>query len=104
MVSLDEHLLSRRPSELSGGQQQRVALARALARRPAVMLLDEPFSSLDTGLRAATRKAVAHTLADAGVTTLLVTHDQEEALSVADQVAVLRAAASPRWGHHASCT
>lgn len=90
MVSLDEHLLSRRPSELSGGQQQRVALARALARRPAVMLLDEPFSSLDTGLRAATRKAVAHTLADAGVTTLLVTHDQEEALSVADQVAVLR--------------
>jgi iron(III) transport system ATP-binding protein len=91
MVSLDEHLMSRRPSELSGGQQQRVALARALARKPAVMLLDEPFSSLDTGLRATTRKAVAHTLSEAGVTTLLVTHDQEEALSVADQVAVMRA-------------
>ena len=90
MVSLDAHLMSRRPSELSGGQQQRVALARALARQPAVMLLDEPFSSLDTGLRAATRKAVAHTLSEARVTTLLVTHDQEEALSVADQVAVMR--------------
>lgn len=90
MVSLDERLMSRRPAELSGGQQQRVALARALARRPAVMLLDEPFSSLDTGLRASTRKAVAHTLSEAGVTTLLVTHDQEEALSVADEVAVMR--------------
>ncbi|GAY16675.1 ABC transporter ATP-binding protein [Mycobacterium sp. shizuoka-1] len=88
-VSLDESLASRRPSELSGGQQQRVALARALARRPALMLLDEPFSSLDTGLRATTRKAVARTLSEAGVTTLLVTHDQEEALSIADQVAVM---------------
>ncbi|EHB45324.1 Fe(3+)-transporting ATPase [Mycolicibacterium rhodesiae JS60] len=89
-VSLDESLAARRPSELSGGQQQRVALARALARRPIVMLLDEPFSALDTGLRATTRKAVAHTLSEAGVTTLLVTHDQEEALSMADQVAVMR--------------
>lgn len=88
-VSLDQSLADRRPSELSGGQQQRVALARALARRPALMLLDEPFSSLDTGLRAATRKAVAHTLSEAGITALLVTHDQEEALSVADQVAVM---------------
>ncbi|BBY66167.1 ABC transporter ATP-binding protein [Mycolicibacterium helvum] len=90
-VSLDEALAARRPSELSGGQQQRVALARALARQPALMLLDEPFSALDTGLRAATRKAVARTLSEAGVTTLLVTHDQEEALSMADQVAVMRA-------------
>ncbi|MEO3757290.1 ABC transporter ATP-binding protein [Mycobacterium sp. B14F4] len=89
-VSLDPSYAHRRPHELSGGQQQRVALARALARRPAVMLLDEPFSSLDTGLRASTRKAVARLLADAGVTTLLVTHDQEEALSIADQVAVMR--------------
>ncbi|MGY4709982.1 ABC transporter ATP-binding protein [Mycolicibacterium sp. CBM1] len=88
-VSLAEALASRRPSELSGGQQQRVALARALARKPPLMLLDEPFSSLDTGLRAATRKAVAQTLCEAGVTTLLVTHDQEEALSIADQVAVM---------------
>ncbi|WP_326548906.1 ABC transporter ATP-binding protein [Mycolicibacterium sp. ND9-15] len=89
-VSLDPSYASRRPHELSGGQQQRVALARALARKPIVMLLDEPFSSLDTGLRASTRKAVARMLTDAGVTTLLVTHDQEEALSVADQVAVMR--------------
>ena len=89
-VSLDASFASRRPHQLSGGQQQRVALARALARKPVLMLLDEPFSALDTGLRASTRKAVARLLADAGVTTLLVTHDQEEALSIADQIAVMR--------------
>jgi iron(III) transport system ATP-binding protein len=89
-VSLDPSYASRRPHQLSGGQQQRVALARSLARQPVLMLLDEPFSALDTGLRASTRKAVARLLADAGVTTLLVTHDQEEALSIADQVAVMR--------------
>jgi iron(III) transport system ATP-binding protein len=89
-VSLDGSLASRRPHELSGGQQQRVALARALARQPVLMLLDEPFSALDAGLRASTRKAVARLLVDAGVTTLLVTHDQEEALSIASQVAVMR--------------
>jgi iron(III) transport system ATP-binding protein len=89
-VSLDSSYASRRPHQLSGGQQQRVALARALARKPKLMLLDEPFSALDTGLRASTRKAVTRLLADSGVTTLLVTHDQEEALSVADQVAVMR--------------
>jgi iron(III) transport system ATP-binding protein len=90
-VSLDESYAQRRPHELSGGQQQRVALARALARSPVLMLLDEPFSALDAGLRATTRRAVAQLLTDAGVTTLLVTHDQEEALSIADQVAVMRA-------------
>ena len=89
-VSLDLSYAGRRPDELSGGQQQRVALARAMARRPTLMLLDEPFTALDTGLRAATRTAVAQVLADAGVTTLLVTHDQAEALSMADQVAVMR--------------
>jgi len=89
-VSLDRSYASRRPHQLSGGQQQRVALARALARHPVLMLLDEPFSALDTGLRASTRKAVAGLLSTAGVTTLLVTHDQEEALSIADQVAVMR--------------
>jgi iron(III) transport system ATP-binding protein len=89
-VSLDRSFASRHPHQLSGGQQQRVALARALARQPVLMLLDEPFSALDTGLRASTRKAVAGLLTKAGVTTLLVTHDQEEALSVADQVAVMR--------------
>jgi iron(III) transport system ATP-binding protein len=91
MVALDTAMLKRRPHELSGGQQQRVALARALAQQPRLMLLDEPFSALDTGLRAATRKAVAQLLGAAGITTILVTHDQAEALSFADQVAVMRA-------------
>jgi len=90
LVALEQSMLTRWPHELSGGQQQRVALARALAQQPKLMLLDEPFSALDTGLRAATRKAVADVLSKAGVTTILVTHDQEEALSFADQVAVMR--------------
>jgi iron(III) transport system ATP-binding protein len=90
MVSLDPDMATRRPHQLSGGQQQRVALARALAREPQLMLLDEPFSALDAGLRVATRRAVAKVLSQAGVTTILVTHDQAEALSFADQVAVMR--------------
>ncbi|KAA0699087.1 ABC transporter ATP-binding protein [Neorhizobium sp. P12A] len=90
MVELDRGMLSRRPHELSGGQQQRVALARALGRKPRLMLLDEPFSALDTGLRENMRKAVARVLQAAGITAILVTHDQAEALSFADQVAVLR--------------
>lgn len=90
MVSLDPAMARRRPHQLSGGQQQRVALARALAREPGIMLLDEPFSALDAGLRVATRRAVAKVLAEAGITTILVTHDQAEALSFADQVAVMR--------------
>jgi iron(III) transport system ATP-binding protein len=91
MVGLDRAMLSRKPDELSGGQQQRVALARALACQPRLMLLDEPFSALDTGLRAATRKAVTEVLSAAGITTILVTHDQAEALAFADQLAVMRA-------------
>ena len=90
MVSLDSSMAKRRPHQLSGGQQQRVALARAMAREPELMLLDEPFSALDAGLRVATRRAVAKVLNEAGVTTILVTHDQAEALSFADQVAVMR--------------
>ena len=90
MVSLDASMAKRRPHQLSGGQQQRVALARALAREPELMLLDEPFSALDAGLRVATRRAVAKVLNAAGVTTILVTHDQAEALSFADQVAIMR--------------
>ena len=89
-VSLDRQLANHWPHEISGGQQQRVALARALAQRPALMLLDEPFSALDTGLRAATRKATADLLAQAGIASILVTHDQNEALSFASQVAVMR--------------
>ncbi len=80
----------RYPHQLSGGQQQRVALARALAVRPEIVLLDEPFSSLDAALRADVRQDVARVLAATGTTALLVTHDQDEALSLADQVAVLR--------------
>jgi iron(III) transport system ATP-binding protein len=80
----------RYPHELSGGQQQRVALARALAIRPEVVLLDEPFASLDANLRASVRADVHRICRAAGITALLVTHDQDEALSMADRVAVLR--------------
>jgi iron(III) transport system ATP-binding protein len=80
----------RYPHQLSGGQQQRVALARALATEPEIVLLDEPFSSLDASLRASVRAEVLHVLRRAGTTSLLVTHDQDEALSMADEVAILR--------------
>jgi iron(III) transport system ATP-binding protein len=80
----------RYPHELSGGQQQRVALARALAHDPAVVLLDEPFSALDAALRASVRTEIIAVLRAAGTTAILVTHDQDEALSLADRVAVLR--------------
>jgi iron(III) transport system ATP-binding protein len=90
MVELSRSTIDRRPHELSGGQQQRVALARALARQPRLMLLDEPFSALDASLRESTRRSVGRVLSEAGVTTILVTHDQVEALTFADQVAILR--------------
>ncbi|POA50108.1 ABC transporter ATP-binding protein [Pseudomonas sp. MPR-ANC1] len=98
-VALDAHMASRWPHELSGGQQQRVSLARALAQQPRLMLLDEPFSALDTGLRSAMRKMVARLLEEAGVTTILVTHDQGEALSFADQLAVMRGGRLVQSGH-----
>ncbi|MGE8078499.1 ABC transporter ATP-binding protein [Peribacillus loiseleuriae] len=80
----------RMPHELSGGQQQRVALARALAPSPSLVLLDEPFSALDAGLRTSLRNDVLHSLRQTGATAILVTHDQEEALSIADVVAVMK--------------
>jgi iron(III) transport system ATP-binding protein len=90
LVGLDADLADRSPHQLSGGQQQRVALARALAPEPSLVLLDEPFSSLDAALREETRLAVSAALTASGATAVLVTHDQAEALSMADQVAVLR--------------
>ncbi|MDQ3346072.1 MAG: ABC transporter ATP-binding protein, partial [Chloroflexota bacterium] len=84
-------LQRRMPHELSGGQQQRVALARALAPHPALILLDEPFSSLDATLRSQLRVDVREILRSAGATTLFVTHDQGEALEISDRVAVMRA-------------
>src|SRR3954469_5657564 len=79
------------PHELSGGQQQRVALARALALRPRVLLLDEPLSALDAKVRLSLREEIRRLQQELGITTLFVTHDQEEALSMADRVAVMRA-------------
>jgi iron(III) transport system ATP-binding protein len=83
------HLAARYPHELSGGEQQRVALARALAPRPAVVLMDEPFSSLDESLRAQVRADTVAVLRETGTTGMLVTHDQTEALSVGDRVIVM---------------
>jgi iron(III) transport system ATP-binding protein len=89
MVGLPAAYATRAPQQLSGGQQQRVALARALAPAPTLVMLDEPFSALDTALRAETRAAVRAALDAAGATAVLVTHDQPEALSLGDEVAVL---------------
>ncbi len=89
LVGLPADFGRRAPQQLSGGQQQRVALARALAPSPTLVMLDEPFSSLDAALRLETRQAVASALAATGATAVLVTHDQSEALSLGHEVAVL---------------
>jgi multiple sugar transport system ATP-binding protein len=84
------HLMKRKPGEMSGGQQQRVALARALVKEPMVFLLDEPFSNLDAGLRSRMRTEVKHLHLKLGTTSVFVTHDQEEAMSLSDLIAVMR--------------
>lgn len=93
-----ENFSHRYPGELSGGQQQRVALARALAVKPKIVLLDEPFSALDRGLRLDMQMEVKSLLKQYGVTSILVTHDQEEALSMADRIVVLRSGSIEQIG------
>ncbi|MBR3159600.1 MAG: ABC transporter ATP-binding protein [Atopobiaceae bacterium] len=88
LVQIDE-LLDRKPSEMSGGQQQRVAIARALVKTPKVLLLDEPLSNLDARLRLSTREEIRRIQRETGITTIFVTHDQEEAMSISDQIVVM---------------
>ncbi len=85
-----EELMDRKPSELSGGQQQRVAIARALAKMPRVLLLDEPLSNLDARLRLQTREEIRRIQKETGITTVFVTHDQEEAMSISDIIVVMK--------------
>jgi len=89
LVQIKE-LLTRKPSELSGGQQQRVAIARALAKKPKLLLLDEPLSNLDARLRMETREEIRRIQREVGITSVFVTHDQEEAMSISDRIAVIR--------------
>jgi iron(III) transport system ATP-binding protein len=90
IIQMQGPLADRKPQQLSGGQQQRVALARALAVEPACLLLDEPLSNLDTNLRQQMRREIQRICRQAGITTVYVTHDQQEALSAADRIAVMR--------------
>ena len=85
-----EELMERKPSEMSGGQQQRVAIARALVKMPRVLLLDEPLSNLDARLRLQTREEIRRIQRETGITTIFVTHDQEEAMSISDQIVVMK--------------
>ena len=85
-----ETLLERKPSELSGGQQQRVAIARALVKMPRILLLDEPLSNLDARLRLQTREEIRRIQRSTGITTVFVTHDQEEAMSISDRIVVMK--------------
>ncbi|GAB3817213.1 hypothetical protein GCM10027605_67550 [Micromonospora zhanjiangensis] len=83
-------VLGRRPNQLSGGQRQRVAMGRAIVRRPGLFLMDEPLSNLDSGLRAELRAEISALVREMGVSTIYVTHDQAEALTMADRVAIMR--------------
>ena len=85
-----EELLNRKPSQLSGGQQQRVAIARALVKRPEILLLDEPLTNLDARLRLEMREEIRRIQTETGVTTVFVTHDQEEAMSITDEIILMK--------------
>lgn len=89
IVQIDE-FLDRKPNALSGGQQQRVAIARALVKMPPVLLLDEPLSNLDARLRLQTREEIRRIQRETGITTIFVTHDQEEAMSISDIIIVMK--------------
>ena len=89
LVQIDE-LMDRKPGEMSGGQQQRVAIARALVKMPRVLLLDEPLSNLDARLRLQTREEIRRIQRETGITTIFVTHDQEEAMSISDVIVVMK--------------
>ena len=89
LVQIDD-LMDRKPSEMSGGQQQRVAIARALVKMPRVLLLDEPLSNLDARLRLQTREEIRRIQRETGITTIFVTHDQEEAMSISDMIVVMK--------------
>ena len=89
LVQIDD-LMERKPNELSGGQQQRVAIARALVKMPRVLLLDEPLSNLDARLRLQTREEIRRIQKETGITTIFVTHDQEEAMSISDMIVVMK--------------
>lgn len=89
LVQIDE-LMNRKPAQLSGGQQQRVAIARALVKMPRVLLMDEPLSNLDARLRLQTREEISRIQKETGITTVFVTHDQEEAMSISDMIVVMK--------------
>ena len=97
-----EELLERKPRALSGGQRQRVALGRALVREPQVFLMDEPLSNLDAKLRVQTRSEIKHLQEQVGTTTVYVTHDQVEAMTMGDRVAVMNEGVLEQVGRHAS--
>ncbi len=99
IVQIPEDYLERKPSQLSGGQQQRVAIARALAKSPRVLLLDEPLSNLDARLRLQTREEIKRLQQRTGVTTIFVTHDQEEAMSISDEIVVMKFGVQQQKAH-----